>query len=72
MTALALSPRTRRRLGKRALDALTWLVLAVMLAPIFWLVAAATQNKLRLATGELDLLHPTLNAFGAMWDTVDF
>jgi multiple sugar transport system permease protein len=72
MTTLALSPRTRRRLGNRALDALTWLVLAVMLAPIFWLVAAATQNKLRLATGELDLLHPTLKAFGTMWDTVDF
>ena len=63
MTGLALSPRTRRRLINRALDALTWLVLAVMLAPIFWLVAASTQNKLRLATGELDLLHPTLNAF---------
>ena len=72
MTTLALSPRTRRRLGNRALDALTWLVLAVMLAPIFWLVAASTQNKLRLSTGELDLLHPTLNAFGDMWETVDF
>ena len=72
MTGLALSPRTRRRLGNRALDALTWLVLAVMLAPIFWLVAASTQNKLRLATGELDLLHPTLNAFHDMWQTVDF
>ena len=72
MTGLALSPRTRRRLGKRALDALTWLVLAVMLAPIFWLVAAATQNKLQLATGELDLLHPTLNAFAEMWETVEF
>ena len=72
MTALALSPRTRRRLGDRALDALTWLVLAVMLAPIFWLVAASLQNELRLATGELDLLHPTLDAFRDMWQTVDF
>jgi multiple sugar transport system permease protein len=72
MTGLTISPRTRRRLNNRALDALTWLVLAVMLAPIFWLIAASTQNKLRLATGELDLLHPTLKAFGAMWDTVDF
>jgi multiple sugar transport system permease protein len=72
MTGLTLSPRTRRRLNNRALDALTWLVLAVMLAPIFWLLAASTQNKLRLATGELDLLHPTLKAFGAMWETVDF
>ena len=72
MTGLTISPRTRRRLNNRALDALTWLVLAVMLAPIFWLVAASMQNKLRLSTGELDLLHPTLNAFGAMWETVDF
>jgi multiple sugar transport system permease protein len=72
VTGLALSPRTRRRLGNRALDVLTWLVLAVMLAPIFWLVAASTQNKLHLATGELDLLHPTLNAFRDMWQTVDF
>jgi multiple sugar transport system permease protein len=72
VTGLALSPRNRRRLGNRALDALTWLVLAVMLAPIFWLLAASTQNKLRLATGELDLLHPTLNAFRDMWQTVDF
>ncbi len=72
MTGLTISPRTRRRLNKRALDALTWLVLAVMLAPIFWLIAASTQNKLRLATGELDLLHPTLKAFGDMWETVDF
>jgi multiple sugar transport system permease protein len=72
MTGLTITPRARRRLSNRALDALTWLVLAVMLAPIFWLVAASTQNKLHLATGELDLLHPTLKAFGAMWDTVDF
>jgi multiple sugar transport system permease protein len=72
VTGLALSPRTRRRLGNRALDVLTWLVLAVMLAPIFWLLAASTQNKLHLATGELDLLHPTLNAFRDMWQTVDF
>jgi multiple sugar transport system permease protein len=72
MTGLTISPRTRQRLNNRALDALTWLVLAVMLAPIFWLLAASTQNKLRLATGELDLLHPTLKAFGAMWETVDF
>ena len=34
------SPRARRRLDDRALDALTWLVLAVMLAPIVWLLIA--------------------------------
>ena len=72
MTGLALSPRTRKRVNARALDALTWLVLLVMLAPVLWLVVASTQTKLRLATGELDLLHPTLKAFGDMWQTVDF
>jgi hypothetical protein len=39
MTAITLSPRARKRLVARGLDALTWLVLAVMLAPVFWLVA---------------------------------
>ena len=72
MTGLALSPRTRRRLNARALDVLTWIVLIVMLAPVLWLIAASTQPKGRLASGELDLLDPTLKAFGAMWDTVDF
>ena len=72
MTGLALSPRTRRRVNARALDALTWVVLFVMLAPVLWLIVASTQTKLRLATGEIDLLHPTLKAFGDMWQTVDF
>lgn len=72
MTTLALSPRRRRRVNARALDALTWLVLAVMLAPVLWLIAASTQNKGRLASGELDLLHPTFKAFSQMWQTVDF
>jgi multiple sugar transport system permease protein len=66
------SARARRRLSARALDALTWAVLFLMLAPVFWLVIASTQSKLRLATGEIDFLHPTLNAFGDMWETVDF
>ena len=48
MTGLTLSPRTRRRLNNRALDVLTWLVLAVMLAPIFWLVAASTMLMLAM------------------------
>ena len=72
MSGLVLSPRARRRLNARALDALTWVVLFVMLAPVLWLIVAATQTKLRLATGEIDLLHPTLKAFGDMWQTVDF
>jgi multiple sugar transport system permease protein len=72
MTGIALSPRTRRRVTARALDALTWLVLLVMLAPVLWLIIASTQTKLHLATGEIDVLHPTLKAFRQMWATVDF
>jgi multiple sugar transport system permease protein len=72
MTGLALSPRTRRRVTARALDALTWAVLLVMLAPVLWLLVASTQTKLHLATGEIDIFHPTLKAFSQMWQTVDF
>ena len=72
MTALALSPRTRKRLVNRGLDALTWLVLAVMLAPVFWLVASSLQNDGQLARGSYDLLHPTFQAFRDMWKTIDF
>ena len=72
MNALSLSPRARRRLTERALDALTWVVLAVMLAPIAWLVISSLQDDGELATGAYDLLHPTLRAFSGMWDTVDF
>ena len=62
MTGIALSPRTRRRVNARLLDALTWIVLLVMLAPVLWLLIASTQTKLHLATGEIDVLHPTLKA----------
>jgi multiple sugar transport system permease protein len=72
MTAIALSPRARKRLINRGLDALTWLVLAVMLAPIFWLVASSLQNDGQLARGSYDLLHPTFQAFKDMWRTIDF
>lgn len=72
MTALALSPRARKRLVNRGLDALTWLVLALMLAPIFWLVASSLQNDGQLARGSYDLLHPTFTAFKQMWKTIDF
>ncbi len=56
----------------RGLDALTWLVLAVMLAPIFWLVVSSLQTDGQLSTGAYDLLHPTFTAFSRMWQTVDF
>ena len=72
MTAITLSPRARKRLVNRGLDALTWLVLALMLAPIFWLVASSLQNDGQLARGSYDLLHPTFQAFKDMWKTIDF
>jgi multiple sugar transport system permease protein len=72
MTAITLSPRARKRLVARGLDVLTWLVLAVMLAPVFWLVASSLQNDGQLARGSYDLLHPTFQAFKDMWKTIDF
>ena len=72
MTAITLTPRARKRLVNRGLDALTWLVLAVMLAPVFWLVASSLQNDGQLARGSYDLLHPTFQAFKDMWKTIDF
>jgi multiple sugar transport system permease protein len=72
MTAITLSPRTRKRLINRGLDALTWVVLALMLAPVFWLVASSLQNDGQLAQGSYDLLHPTFQAFKDMWKTIDF
>ncbi|HEX5899647.1 MAG TPA: carbohydrate ABC transporter permease [Solirubrobacteraceae bacterium] len=72
MTALSLSPRTRKRLVSRGLDTLTWLVVLAMLAPIFWLVASSLQNDGQLARGSYDLLHPTFQAFRDMWKTIDF
>jgi multiple sugar transport system permease protein len=63
---------TRRRLVDAGLDALTWLVLAVMLAPVLWLVISSLQDDGELATGAYDLLSPTFDAFTGMWATVDF
>src|SRR5215218_6834373 len=60
------------RLVNRGLDVLTWLVLAVMLAPIGWLVVASLQTDGQLSSGAYDLLHPTFTAFSRMWQTVDF
>jgi multiple sugar transport system permease protein len=68
----ALSPRARRRMIDGGLDALTWLVLLVMLAPVIWLVLSSLQNDRELATGAYDLLSPTFDAFGDMWTGTDF
>jgi multiple sugar transport system permease protein len=60
------------RWTNRGLDVLTWLVLAIMLAPIIWLVASSLQTDGQLSTGAMNLLKPTFHAFGQMWQTVDF
>jgi len=67
-----MSPRTRRRVNSAALTALTYCVLAVMLAPIVWLVVGALQPGAALSNGTYDLAHPTLHAFSAMWQRVNF
>jgi multiple sugar transport system permease protein len=71
VTAITLSPRARKRMVNRGLDALTWFVVIVMLAPVFWLVASSLQSDGQLARGSYDLLHPTFTAFKDMWKTVD-
>ena len=67
MTATA-----KRRWTQWGLNALTYLVLLVMLAPVLWLVASSTQTTGALASGSYDLLHPTFDAFSDMWSSVDF
>ena len=67
-----MSYATKRRLGNLALDALTWAVVLLMLAPVFWLLASSTQTTGRLANGAYDLLDPSFEAFRDMWQTVNF
>ena len=67
-----MSATARRRFANWGLNALTYLVLIVMLAPVLWLVASSTQTTSALAGGSYDLLHPTFDAFSDMWSSVDF
>lgn len=61
-----------KRMTNWGLNTLTYAILIIMLAPIFWLVASSLQTRGQLASGEYDLLHPTVKAFSEMWSTVDF
>src|SRR3954470_10198802 len=63
---------SRRRLGNWGLNTLTYAVLLIMLSPIIWLVISSLQTRGQLASGEYDLLHPTVSAFKQMWESVDF
>src|SRR3954471_1227194 len=67
-----MSARTRKRVIARGLDAVTWLVLFVMVAPVLWLGASSMQTDGNLARGTYDLAHPTFRAFRDMWSTVEF
>ena len=67
-----MTPRRRRRLTDAGLTALTYAIFVVMFAPIVWLLVGATQPGAALSNGTYDLLHPTLDAFSAMWESVDF
>jgi multiple sugar transport system permease protein len=64
--------RSKRRAIDWSLNALTYLALLAMLAPVLWLVASSLQSDGDLARGTYDLLHPTFKAFGEMWESVDF
>jgi multiple sugar transport system permease protein len=66
------SAAARRRWTNWGLNALTYLVLLVMMAPVLWLVLSALQPNGRLVNGDFDLLQPTFQAFGDMWENVDF
>jgi multiple sugar transport system permease protein len=67
-----LSARAKKRVTDCALTSLTYLCLAVLLAPIVWLVLASTQTGRALSTGSYDLLSPDFSAFREMWQRVDF
>src|SRR4051812_17365302 len=63
---------SRRRATNYGLNALTYAVVALMIAPVAWLVIASLQDNGELSQGTADLLHPTFHAYKEMWSTVDF
>jgi multiple sugar transport system permease protein len=63
---------TKRRSIEWSLNALAYIVVALMLAPIAWLVLSSLQTSSQLSTGTYDFSQPTLDAFRTMWSAVDF
>jgi multiple sugar transport system permease protein len=72
MTAIGLAPRWARRLTYWGLNLLTYAVVALMVAPVLWLIASSFQSDSQLANGTYDFLAPSFGAFREMWSTVDF
>src|ERR671936_214463 len=73
MSAFAwVTPRRKRRITSAFLTTLTYLILLIMIAPIFWLIVGATQTSTDISNGTYRVLHPTLHAFSAMWKSIDF
>jgi multiple sugar transport system permease protein len=72
MTALPLVGRSRHKWGGVALTALTYAVLAVMMAPVVWLVLSSLQDDKAVSSGNYDLLDLTVSAYGQMWNSIDF
>jgi multiple sugar transport system permease protein len=71
MTASTPVRRRRRRTGA-ALTVLTYGLLALMLAPILYLVVAATQPASALASGRYSLSSVSLSSFADMWQRAEF
>jgi multiple sugar transport system permease protein len=69
---MTVNPRWGRRLGNWSLNLLTYAVVAILIAPVVWLVLCSFQTRGQLANGTYDFLSPTTAAFREMWDTVDF
>jgi multiple sugar transport system permease protein len=72
MSVFAMTPRRKRRLTSAFLTTLTYVILVIMLAPVFWLLVGATQTSGAISNGTYDVLHPTFHAFSAMWKSIDF
>jgi multiple sugar transport system permease protein len=62
----------RKRAGASLLTLLTYACVAILIAPIAWLIIASMQTRISLATGEYDLLNVSVDAYRTMWDAVDF
>jgi multiple sugar transport system permease protein len=72
VSAFAITPRRKRKITSAFLTTLTYLILVIMLAPIFWLIVGATQSSTDISNGTYKVLHPTFHAFTAMWKSIDF